>query len=244
MGGSVLIINGKMDEEKLSPKPIKKNLIDILFRRQRYSNVKKYAAGGDREITELPVDGLKGLSDHFTSFIAKQFAEPNESTRSFIDYLKIGAITIHVRGESGINAIAPDWYIQFTFSGCAGMAEVSAELGAHWAKSWYEKTNEELTENYFKPFGFTPTGMLDESMQSIFVPVRSFGYALLNKKPYDEGYIGSRYLEFDQAYLESAGDEEIKKLSQIDSFVEKDLLNGGCHCQFCDPSFKELRVGE
>jgi hypothetical protein len=241
MGGSALILVGKLREEIINATPKQKSLFDKLLNRKNNIENRSYSAGNDRTINELPIGGLKHLPDHFTDFINKSISAPNDATKSFLEYLKIRVITIHVRSETGKNAIAPDWYIQFSFSGCSGMAEVSAELGTHWATVWYLQNTTEINDKFLEPYGFSSElTVLDES-NPIFIPVKSFGYGLLNGEPFEEE-MGSKYLQFDQSQLESRNEEDIQNVANLDETIEKLFLKGTCHCQFCDPMFKELEI--
>lgn len=69
-------------------------------------------------------------------------------------YLAMDVVTINVRGERSGDEVS-SWYVQMTFSACAGMADTSAEVAAHWAEIWYRRAGDELASNHFRPFGFT-----------------------------------------------------------------------------------------
>ena len=79
---------------------------------------------------------LQPLIARFRKFLAGRMPEPNEASSDTLTYLAIDGIpSLYLRGEREAGK-EPVWYTQFGFSGCAGMAEVSAAVAFHWAAAW------------------------------------------------------------------------------------------------------------
>lgn len=244
MGGYCFIIDGTFSEDKLKPQPVKKNLIDKLLHRQRFTSIKKTALGKENVLYELPLNNLKNFPKDFLSFIKTNIPEPSEATSIFIDYLSIDIFSIYIRGEGEENSSDINWYIQCSFSGCAGMAQTCSELASHWVELWYLKNSAELYAKYFAPIHFSPQSIRPEDPPFCFIPVETLGYArLINDLEADnEDQTGSRYLQFDESTIEAMDDKELEHLSKLDPFIEDKFLHSTCHCQLCDPQFKALQL--
>src|SRR5688500_5439911 len=136
MAASALLIYGTASEALLQPRPAPRSLLDRLLGRTPTIAPAWFEINRDRRIIDLPCVELQALGGSFRDHVASRFHPKSKATSSVLDYLGIGVTQVLVRGDaSGSNP--PEWYVQVTFSGCAGMAEVSAELAAHWAELWY-----------------------------------------------------------------------------------------------------------
>jgi hypothetical protein len=148
---------------------------------------------------------------------------------------------MYVRGET-----APDtptrWYVQVTFTGCAGLCEVSAELATHWAEYWVDARLPELQSTMLEPYGFHPRPDELERTPRKFLPVGPFGYALYVGEFIVEGaaYNPEFAFELDASYEED--------LFPTGEYVDKEFLDRefgsllretGCRCSFCAPDFSE-----
>src|SRR5579859_4725835 len=158
MGGNAFLITGKLTDAKAGEKP---SISDF----------------GSAELAGLPIGPLDGLRNDFKHFLKKAIPKPHAATKSFLNYLDI-PINIYVRSERKKGSSDFNWYVQFTFSGCAGMAEVSADLGVHWACRWYQENSNRLLKDFFEPFGFVPDSKQDLSFLDVkFIPMDGLGYA-------------------------------------------------------------------
>jgi hypothetical protein len=247
MGGSALLIYGKVDDALLQPRQAPRSMLDRLFGRSRLEAPSWSPIGSDRRMIELPTDGLKALGTRFRDHVARRLEPKWAATAAVLDYLGLGVTDIQVRGDaSGSNP--PDWYVQLSFSGCAGMAEVSSELAAHWAERWYRAEQADIQAKYFRPYGFEPTSRVEPDRQSsIFVPLGGAGYALYQPTPRDsdEEYVESRHFDIDASALETldALDEGARAdaLRKIDEQIPG-LLKRSCCCQWCAPDFDAAAV--
>ena len=149
-------------------------------------------------------------------------------------------VDLHVRGDAtGSNP--PDWYVQLSFSGCAGMAQVSSELAAHWAERWYRAEQADLVSRYLQPYGFEPSGRIEPGRSlDVFVPLGSAGYARYDatRGPEDGEFSESRYFDIDASALETLGESERSRaLRKLDEDVPPLLSTDSCCCQWCAPRF-------
>ena len=156
MGGTAFLIWGKLSEARLQPTPLERTLLDRIMGRQRFDKPNVTNVGGGRRVIDFPATKYQVLADDFRAFLERKIPVPWPATEEFMNYLEDGALSIYVRGEQAPELSAPDYYIQITFSGCAGMAEVSAELGSHWAEIYYRDTHENIKDQYLNHFGFVP----------------------------------------------------------------------------------------
>jgi hypothetical protein len=189
---------------------------------------------------DLPTEPLKGLASAFSDYIVNRASPPWTATASVLEYLRLDVISIYVRGEDPGNN-SPEWYLQFTLSGCAGMAEVSAELMVHWADRWYRENQSDLQLRYLTPYGFTPDGRIERaSPAALFVPFGVAGYAQFNPvpRPPDDEYVESRYFDIDAAAMETLDESErAATLRAVDEQLPPILPTGLCCCQLCAPHF-------
>jgi hypothetical protein len=189
---------------------------------------------------DLPTDPLKNLPMAFRDYVIGRCAPPWIATASVLEYLRLDVMSIYVRGDAS-GGSPTEWYVQLTFSGCAGMAEVSSELAVHWAERWYLEKQAEITSKYLKPYGFEPSGLrLPDRSEAIFVPLGAAGYALFNPtpRPPDEESLESRYFDIDASALETISEDERGALMRrLDEDLPQILPAGSCCCQLCAPDF-------
>jgi acyl carrier protein len=162
---------------------------------------------------DLPANDLKALGREFHSFVAARFQPPWKATASVLEYFALDVITVYLRGDQEGEA-PPEWYVQLTFSGCAGMADVSSELATHWAERWYEADSERIANTLLRPHGFEPSGRtLGVGSGTLFVPIGAGGYATFSPTPRevddDAERAESRYFEVDESVLETLDESEL-----------------------------------
>ena len=192
--------------------------------------------GRDRVLLEIPATPLRPLADAFLAYVDSAFNHPWPSTKFVRDYLAIDVLTIYVRGERSVDQ-PQRWYVQLTFSACAGMCDTSAEVAAHWAEIWYRRAGAELATKYLLPFGFTPASTETTGSPKLFVPLGGMGYAQFGTEE-EAGPVDPeiRNFEIDYAVLETLSDVDLtREWQELDEALADVRAAGVCLCQFCAP---------
>jgi len=253
MGGSAFCIWGQVDEKLLASAPAKRGLLDRLLRRSPVVGPKVIELPKGSRIIDIPADGLAGLKRDFRVFLTERIPKPWPSTKVFLDYLDLDIVNIYVRGEQEQQGPV-SWYVQFTFSGCAGTAEVSAELGSHWAETWYRARRDDIESVYLKPFGFVPNeSQNDPSIPRAFLPVGELGYALYAGKAQaiSDHFLPEYLFELDDAMgdttgvAEGIGDQDpLSVLKDLEERFAALMADSACRCQLCMPDFDLTLLAE
>jgi hypothetical protein len=236
LGGSALLIHGTPSAELLAPRAAARSLADRLRGRHPTSGPTETPIGRDRVLLEIPSDPLRPLADDLRAYVDRAFDDPWPSTICVRDYLAMDVVTTYLRGERSGNEV-PRWYIQLTFSACAGMADTSAEVAAHWAEIWYRLQRDELASKYLLPFGFTPDRVDTIGFAKLFVPLGRLGYAQFHSDE-DAGPADpeDRNFELDASALESLdGVDLTREWQELDEALSDVRAAGVCLCQFCAP---------
>ena len=240
MGGSALMIYGTISERVLEPRPAPRSFMDRLFGRPQ-SAPQWRSLGANRQLITVPVDGLDTLGSEFRDHVVARFEQPWAATKAIIDYLGIDVTTVYLRGDREGDQ-QPEWYVQLTFSGCAGMADTAAELCAHWAERWVREDRDRITTEILRPIGFEPNGRTVPTGDTmVFVPIGEAGYAIYRPEPDDiEDELDddtSRYFEVDaSAYDHLDQAEVVDAMRRLDEHVRPLIPSGGCCCQWCSPT--------
>jgi hypothetical protein len=235
LGGSALLIHGTPSADLLMPRAAARSLADRLLGRHPVSGPTEAPIGHDRVLLEIPSDPLLPLANDFRRYVDRAFDDPWPSTMCVRDYLAMDVVTIYLRGERVGNEV-PRWAVQLTFSACAGMADTSAEVAAHWAEIWYRQAGDELASKYFLSFGFTPERVETTGPAKLFVPLGRLGYALFHggaeANPDSEG----RNFELDWSSLETLnGGDLTREWQELDEALSDVRAAAVCRCQFCAP---------
>jgi hypothetical protein len=241
MGGSALLIYGTVSNALLEPRPIPRSLVSRLLRKSAATAPEWRQIGSSRRLMSLPASGLEKLGDEFRRSVKRRFNRPWAATSAVIDYLGLGVIEVHLRGDR-IDESAPDWYVQLNFSGCAGMAQIASEVATHWAERWYHEESARIVSTLLAPHGFEPNGRTGGAAEApVFVPVGAAGYAVYMPNPrYDPDFDSSRVQHFDvDASALEALDEETQAelLRRLDSELRPLIPEEQCCCQWCSPDF-------
>ncbi|MFH1112873.1 MAG: hypothetical protein V1792_03040 [Pseudomonadota bacterium] len=249
MGGNAFLIWGKLAEASLRPEPVERTLMDRIMGRQRFHKPEVMDLGRGRRIIDLPADKYRILAEDFTQFLKNRMPKPWPATKAFMDYLRIGVLSVHVRGEQRPEVSSPEYYIQIGFSGCAGLAEVSSELGTHWAEIYYRESHERLKDEYLNHFGFVPDDVrMAETQQRQFLPLGRLGYALFvggQQSNPDPEWEGSRLFELDGSVSDTFYERgELSALRELDVRFGPLMLDGKCRCQLCMPELDLSSLGE
>jgi hypothetical protein len=249
MGGTAFLIWGKVADLRLEPTPIERTFLDRVLGRQRFQKPQVTQGPDGARIIEAPPDRFRVLDGQFRDFLGKRMAEPWASSKVILDYLRDDVTTLYLRGEQRPDRSDPQWYIQLTFSGCAGLTETSAEVAAHWAAIWFREERDYLVERILSPSGF----MVDDDKTEIethsaFVPVDKLGYGLYvggsGFEP-DPEWPGSRLFELDAGVTEmDPADDDLSALRELDRLYGPLMSDGRCRCQLCAPEFVALSGAE
>lgn len=235
MGGSAVLIYGSITEPERfeAGKGIKGKLSAFLGRGPKITDL-----GSGHQFIELPAGNLSGLASEFKQYLKNKIEKPWTGTSLLLDsYLDGSSTSVYVRGERTAHS-EDKWYVQLTFSGCAGLTEVSAELACHWAEIWYDECRDWIAEKYFAPYGFLPHPKQERSFAGHkFLPLGNIGYAMFVDKfkwtpPLEH------YFEIDGAYgeFEEFGDT-LDLLDALDGDFNLVMADGSCKCQLCSPDF-------
>lgn len=247
MGGSALVIHGTPSADLLTPRAAARSLADRLLGRHPVSGLRETAIGG-RALLEIPSGPLRPLADDFRTYVDRAFTDPWPSTMCVRDYLAMDVVTTYLRGERSGNE-APGWYVQLTFSACAGMADTSAEVAAHWAEIWFRRDRDALVSKHFLPFGFAPERVDTTGPAKLFVPLGRLGYALVHgEEAADSADSEGRNFELDSSVLETlSGVDLTREWQELDQALTDVRAAGVCLCQFCAPGqdlsrFEQLSI--
>lgn len=236
MGGSALLIHGTPSTDLLTPRAGARSFADRLLGRHPMSGPTETTMGRDRVLLEIPSGPLRPLTDDFRKYVDRAFDDPWPSTMWVQEYLAMNVATTYVRGERSGNE-TPGWYVQLTFSACAGMADTSAEVAAHWAEIWYRRVGDELASKYFLPFGFTPERVETTGAAKLFVPLGGLGYGLFRAgEQASAADPEGRSFELDRSVLETwNGIDLTREWQDLDDALRDVRAAGVCLCQFCAP---------
>jgi hypothetical protein len=220
--------------------------MDRILGRQRYVSLAESDPGAAYGFVDVPPGPLAALMQDFREFLDATITQPWDASRATLDYLDDRVMSLYLRGERGPETLEIQWYIQLTFSGCAGMAEVSAELAAHWAGIWYERCAAAIRAQSLEAFGFVPDEQVGVD-QNRFVPVGALGYALyVGDRSWtpDEEHRGSRLFELDGASLDLLSERQaLAKSRHLDEQCGPAMEDGRCRCQLCMPEYQPLPIG-
>ncbi len=217
MGGSAFVIYGKYS----GGEETKKGFLSKLFRRE---DPKKSREKGISK--ELKAD--------FVDYIDAKL-ENEKSIAVIKEYLKMqGIFECYIREYNGSDCI------DITFSGCAGMAQVSSEVCAHWTKFWYQEKNSKI-EEILKKYDFEINGKTENfSENEVFVPAGAAGYAVLivnegsEKELLPPNIFQATYFEVDEAYMEGADEKEFVELNErLNLEYSGAVKDRKCMCGFC-----------
>jgi hypothetical protein len=185
------------------------------------------------------------IHDDFFHWINHKLPQPTASSKATLQYLKGIPFDVKVVSTRESPLDHPTYRVHFHFSGCAGMAEVSACLAAHWAHLWYssEQTRiaaEILTQHRLIPL---PTNNADECEYLRFAPAGDWGYAMYDPEhadhagdDHDKDDVSNQLLALDVAYTEGEEAATRRALRQLEEAFLPQLQSGHCLCQLCAPN--------
>ena len=236
MGGTGLLIYGTLSADRLEPQPVPRTLFDRLLGRTREAGPKVLPMSR-RELVQLDVSELAPLIARYRAYLARKLPQPHDATREVLNYLEMDGIpSLYCRGEREAGNDTR-WYVQLGFSGCAGMAEVSATVAGHWAAAWIREELPLVRREILEPFGFTPDDDQAFDWPDRFLPVAALGY--LRYLPAEERDEEGEVFEVDYAALEHATESAVA-LRAAGTRYGGPMGDGSCLCQLCDPTFAPL----
>lgn len=242
MGGSAILVFGNVDLPLLKNRPVEQSVFQKLLGIKKHASLKETRINDQLTIVEIENRPLHGLRDDFKKYILRTIPRPHSASGQIIAYLNMKTMTIYLRANKSPEKT--DWHVQFSFSGCAGMAETSAELCAHWIEIWLQEERDLISDTLFKN-GFQVHDQKDSPSGYCFIPFEKYGYGRILRKDEiygGEDYEGSRYLAFDQGSLESIPDKELSGMKELDHKYQKYIIENKCRCQICEPNFMPLKA--
>lgn len=246
MGGTAFLIRGMLAEHRLEPRPIKRTLMDRIVGRQRFEKPKVIDLGGGRRYMDFPAGGYQILATDFREYLSRRITDPWPATRAVLRYMNDKVMSVHLRGEQAHDRTAPEFYVQLSFSGCAGTAEISAEVASHWAEIYYREEHERLKKDYLYHLGFAPDDSKIQSSHVQFLPVGELGYARYmgeNAGETDPSWEGSRQFELDAASVDAFYERgSLSLLRDLDTRFGPVMADGECRCQLCMPGFDHTEL--
>lgn len=249
MGGTAFLIWGKVADLRLEPTPIKRTFMDRLLGRRRFDKPQVMELPDGVRVIDAPADRFGVLQGEFQDFLRRRVPNPWPASKAVLNYFRDVGTSLYFRGEQAPDRSDPEWYIQLTFTGCAGTAEVTAELAAHWAGIWFREDRERIVDTFLAPLGFmVDLPKTEVDTHSVFVPVGDLGYGLYvggsGFEP-DPECPGSRLFELDAGLTEMLLEpEEHSALRELDRIYEPITSDGRCRCQLCMPEFEPPSLAE
>lgn len=247
MGGYAYVIPGQLTSERVAEaerpvQPPPPSLWQQLFGSPLASVEARRVVdlhNGDRliEIPSAPLDA--SLAHDLRTWLDGRMPQPSRATSVVLEYLSGVPPTVYVRGLQPAGAHEPEYYVQVTFSGCAGQAEISARVVSHWAAAWYADERDRIASEHFAPFGFVPaTDAEGEDERMVFLPAGDLGYLEYTvPEARDEGQSA---FEIDQAVVEAY--EGSPLLTRLDDMFKGYMRDATCRCQLCDPEFGDAAI--
>lgn len=230
MGGTAILIHGDIHPRRLEQP---RGFISRLLGRPE---TRKELPEG---FVDLPSKDLRILADDFAAFLKARLPKPTASTQVVLDYLDTAKPNVYLRGDQDAQETRT-WYVQLGFSGCAGMAEASAQVAAHWAMLWYAGERPRIDSQLLSPAGFTAASVELIAEPAAFLPVGSGGYASYPVSPAQPETGGE--FEIDAAAAESDEAEAERVQGWLASNGVAMVRQNGCHCQLCAPGFDPARI--
>lgn len=220
MGGWAFMIYGNFDAERAATVAKPPAFFERL--RGRKAAVVSSVDLGQNRLLEFPAETIRQpLVEDYRAYVRTRLSPPTEASQSVLDYLELDQPTIYIRANQSSSDVEPEWYVQVTFTGAAGMTETSARVAAHWADHWYAARSEAIRA-ILAPAGFD--AIRGERMDELrFVPAGEYGYI-----ERDGGELTA-----DWGMLESHDDTDAV-LKMLDQRYRALLDDGRCHCQMCE----------
>lgn len=242
MGGHAYMIPGTLAVEPLAaPAPEPRSFLKRLLGGSGGPTPPRVTAlGGGDTLYDVDAGPLrKQLVADFREWLRRKLPAPSSGTQLPLGYVMDIEPAIYLRGLQRVGEAAPQYSLQVSFSGCAGEAETSARVAAHWAALWYREQRERLANTFLRPFGFDPASDdPSEDEPFAFLPAGDLGYLELVVDD-DAGSDAPRF-ELDYSTASALeGDERLERLTEL---YGPYMTGGRCRCQLCEPDFGDARA--
>ena len=183
---------------------------------------------------DIPPGELKSLVADFRAWVHTRVPRPSKGSAVLLQYLTDIEPTIYVRGLQRVGEQRPGFYVQVSFSGCAGQAETSARAAYHWAALWYAAERGRIESEYFAPFGFTAAPSSQGEVEVMtFLPAGDLGYLEYNTEVPREP--GESAFDLDASLAEAHDGDPV--LDRLDETFTPYMSPPRCRCQICEPEF-------
>lgn len=246
MGGYAYVIPGRLTSERLAEAEHPTAPASVpLWKRLLGSGAPEarrvvQMPNGDRLVTIPPAPLDTDLIHDLRTWLDGRIAQPSRGTSVVLEYLTGIEPTVYVRGLQHPGADA-EYYVQVTFSGCAGEAEVSARVASHWAAAWFAHEHDRITAAHLTPYGFVPaTHNAGEDEPMVFLPAGDLGY--LEYVPAEVRDEGQPVFEIDNGIVEACEGNPL--LTRLDDVFGGFMREPRCRCQLCEPEFGDATLDE
>ena len=248
MGGHAYIIPGEV-EARLLPDPDEAPaaLPPVSFWRRLFGGASSARPetsrvislpNGDRHFEIQPAQLEGALAQSLRNWVRGRLSNPSRASATILEYLSGIEPSVYVRGAQQAGQQRPEFYVQVSFSGCAGEAETSARAAAHWAALWYKANYRQIAAEYLVPFGFTPDQYrAAEEERLIFLPAGDLGY--LEYTPPAARYADQTAFDLDNSVAEA--NEADPRLANLEESFGGFMKGNVCRCQLCDPGFGDAK---
>jgi hypothetical protein len=195
---------------------------------------------GDRHF-DVPPGGLtRTLVHDLTTWLHARMPKPSTGSAVVLQYLTDITPTIYVRGLQRRGEEKPGFYVQVSFSGCAGEAETSARAASHWTELWYASERNRIASAHLVPFGFTPAHDDPSAAEGLmFLPAGDLGY--LEYTPSDQRAPDEPAFALDHSLTQAHEADPV--LDRLDETFERFMSPPRCRCQICEPDFGDAPAG-
>jgi hypothetical protein len=242
MGGHAYIIPGELAPARRPdlhppapspPVPLWRRLLGGRFADTHAARISELP-NGDR-FFDVPPGALRdALVADLRTWLRARMPRPSAGTAVVLDYITQIEPNVYVRGLQKSGQPAPEFYVQVTFSGCAGQAETSARAAAHWTSFWYASEHARIASAFFTPYGFTPAALeRGEEEEMRFLPAGQYGYLEYDVPgPRDADQPA---FEVDVSVAEAYEHDPV--LERLDAAFAPYMSEARCRCQICEPAF-------
>jgi hypothetical protein len=186
---------------------------------------------GDR-IYDIPAEPIDHpLVADFRKWLARRLPEPSDASKVVLEYITEITPNVYIRGTAHKGETTPSFWVQMSFSGCAGMAETSARVAGHWTGLWYRAEHERISDKYLRAARLIPDASkatTGDEEPYLFVPGGDLGYV----EYLAPGLAGGEpEVSIDHSVAEAIeGDPRLDRLHEI---VAPFISAGMCRCQLC-----------
>jgi hypothetical protein len=243
MGGAAFVLECQVARALYDARPLPRTLVDKLLFRTRRAGVRRMAFGDAAHLEFVLPPALTSLPAMAHAWMRAHLPASDASARVILDeYLSASVGDVYLRGEErdGVTRTS----VELIFSGCAGLAETSAAVVAHWCERWWREDRAAIERACAKS-GVTLVDVLrtEGEVGPLFFPLKQGGYALFTDAkavPPSPGLPppeGLPWLEVDDALHEQRADVD-ETLVALKRIAEQVFVERHCRCALCDPDYE------